>query len=171
MKLIYTNIIGNENKIYRYFPIDNPLVDICIIRDADSRIYERDIGCINDFIESNALFHIIRDHPNHYHKIMAGMWGIKKNLIPVSIQQLYINWTHMKDINDFWADTLFLCEVIYPIVIHNTLVHDELHNMEPDTIKLKPAVPIRDELHFIGQVYEYDKNGKEYPKFPHHNNY
>jgi hypothetical protein len=171
VKLIYTNIIGNENKIYRYFPIDNLLVDICIIRDADSRIYDRDISCINDFVESDALFHIIRDHPNHFHKIMAGMWGIKRNLLQISIEQLYKCWRYKNNVNDFWADTSFLCEVIYPMVIHNALIHDELHNMESDTIKLKARIPVRDELHFIGQVYEYDEHGKEYPKFPYHNNY
>ena len=49
VRCIFTGLDGMVNKIYRFFPIDDPNVDICIIRDADSRIYDRDVECIKDF--------------------------------------------------------------------------------------------------------------------------
>lgn len=159
--LIPTNCTGIVTKFYRYFPIDNPSVDICIVRDADSRINDRDQVCINEFLKSSYLFHIIRDHPNHYYQIMAGMWGIKKGLLSESIYILFEQWKQSNSL-DFWSDTRFLVECIYSKVVSFSLIHDD-HNFFNDG-----AIPIlhnRDNKHFIGQVYEYNNIGEEYPKF------
>jgi hypothetical protein len=165
VKCFFTDVDGMINKIYRFFPIDNPSVEVCIIRDADSRIYQRDVECIKDFLNSNALLHIIRDHPNHFHRMMAGMWGIKKGAIKESIENIFRVWKTSHSTSDFWDDTHFLTGVIYPMAISTALVHDELHSFEPESMKMNHRVPIGDGLHFIGQVYEYDEKGNEYPKF------
>jgi hypothetical protein len=165
VRCIFTGLDGMVNKIYRFFPIDDPNVDICIIRDADSRIYTRDIECIKDFLNSTALLHIIRDHPNHFHRMMAGMWGIKKGAIEQSIENIFQLWKKGHSTTDFWDDTHFLTNVIYPMAVSKALVHDELHSFEPVSMKMNHRVPIEDGLHFIGQVYEYNEEGNEYPKF------
>jgi len=159
--LIPTNHTGAITKFFRYFPIDDPSVEICIVRDSDSRVNERDQICINEFLYSTKLFHIIRDHPNHCHKIMAGMWGIKKGVFSESIRTLFEQWRHHNEF-DFWSDTRFLVESIYPKVHSIALIHDD-HNHFNDG-----AIPIphnRIINHFIGQVYEYTDSGEEYPKF------
>lgn len=163
-KIIYTGQIGHENKAYRFFTIDDPTVDIAIIRDADSRIYERDVECIKDFIQSTKLFHIIRDHPNHHTwKIMGGMWGIKKGLID-NIKSLFLAWKSTKNLG-FFDDQIFLSEIIYPIIKTSVLVQEAFStSFEPHDCKLKFKTPLVD-LHFIGQVYEYNIDGEEYPKF------
>ena len=165
VRVFFTGEIGIINKVYRFFPIDNPSVHICIIRDADSRVYELDEKCIREFISSDRLFHIIRDHPNHFHKIMAGMFGIKKGLLKESLQQSFITWRRDNFSNDFWDDTHFLCNIIYPKVVYASLIHDDLHNFETEYLKLPISTEIGDGSHFIGQVYEYDANGNEFPKF------
>ena len=159
--LIPTNATGYLTKFFRYFPIDDSHVDICIIRDADSRVNDRDKVCINEFLNSDKLFHIIRDHPNHYRTIMAGMWGIKKGALAESIQGLFFNWKQLNTI-DFWSDTKFLTDCIYPKVYKISLIHDDLNlcNDSPQSIP-----HLRDGNHFIGQVYEYTDTGEEYPKF------
>jgi hypothetical protein len=159
--LIPTNNTGVITKFFRYFPIDDPSVEVCIVRDADSRVNDRDQVCINSFLQSSYTFHIIRDHPNHYHKIMAGMWGIKKGAFVKSIRTLFEHWKLHNEL-DFWSDTRFLVECIYPHVESISLIHDD-HNHVNDG-----AIPIphhRDNRHFIGQVYEYNELGEEYPKF------
>jgi len=97
VKLIPTNVNGYITKFYRYFAIDNESVGICIVRDADSRVNDRDEICINEFLKSDKDFHIIRDHPNHKHLIMAGMWGIKKGALYKPIHKLFSDWinTHV----------------------------------------------------------------------------
>lgn len=158
--LIPTYTTGPITKCFRYFPIDNNTVELCIIRDADSRIYNRDQLCINEFLLSDKLFHIIRDHPNHNHKIMAGMWGIKKGALNVLIKNLFDNWAKTHSF-DFWSDTQFLTDCIYPIVYNMSLIHDDLHRYNEQTKCIPHTL---NDKHFIGQVYEYN-NDQEYPKF------
>jgi hypothetical protein len=153
------------NKFYRFFPIDDPNVDICCIRDADSRVLERDVGCIEDFLESDKLFHIIRDHPNHHHRILAGTISIKKNILTQSLYSIFCKYRENNDVNTFWSDQEFLISIFYPGILPVSLIHDDLQVFEPYTVKTKFKVPIKSGLDFIGQVYEYDENGNEYPKF------
>jgi hypothetical protein len=159
--LIPTNHTGAITKFFRYFPIDDPSVEVCMIRDADSRVNDRDQVCINAFLSSSHLFHIIRDHPNHSHKIMAGMWGIKKGALSESIYTLFEQWKLHNQL-DFWSDTRFLVECLYHNVLSVSLIHDD-RNYANDG-----AIPIPHHMnnkHFIGQVYEYNDTGEEYPKF------
>jgi len=166
VKLIYTNAYGNENKFYRYLPIDDESVEICIIRDADSRVYERDRYCIHDFINSDKLAHIIRDHQNHVQKVMAGMWGIKKELLgELKVYDIIQDWKKTNTVSEFWDDTNILCEKLYPLMLSSLLVHDDYNNYEPLEIKKNFLVSNGDSLHFIGQVYEYNEEGNEFPKF------
>jgi len=161
VKFIATDVNGFLTKFFRYFPIDDDSVDICIIRDADSRVNERDEFCINEFLNSDYLFHIIRDHPNHRHKVMAGMWGIKKGAISENIFDLFLKWKEGRNI-DFWSDTTFLVDCIYPKVISMSLIHDDLNLCNDSSKKINQ---LRDPKHFIGQVYEYNELGEEFPKF------
>lgn len=167
VRLIPTNEEGMVNKFYRFFAIDEPEVGICIVRDADSRIYERDQACIRDFVESEKFAHIIRDHPNHHHLMMAGMWGVKKSalfFLQNPIQTLFHQWKQTKVSSDFWSDTLFLCDIIYPKLAHVSMIHDELQKYEPTEFKTHFRFPVVDN-HFVGQVYEFDSAGCEYKKF------
>lgn len=170
VKIFETPVRGNDNKAWRFFPVDMPEVDICVVRDADSRIYDRDFAAIQEFINSDKVFHIIRDHPNHFHRIMAGMWAAKKpafNLM--SMAGLFSYWRSERRrqgyMEDFWDDTTFLTDMVYPLVVSRSLIHDTLHNFEPDSMRTEIKAPIGDGLNFVGQVYEYDENGNEYPKY------
>jgi hypothetical protein len=159
--LIPTNNTGAITKFFRYFPIDDPSVEVCMVRDADSRVNDRDQVCINVFLKSSHLFHIIRDHPNHSHKIMAGMWGIKKGALSESIRTLFEQWKQ-HNVFDFWSDTRFLVECIYPSVQSISLIHDDRNYANDGAIHIPHH---RNDKHFIGQVYEYNNTGEEYPKF------
>jgi hypothetical protein len=159
--LIPTNHTGAITNFFRYFPIDDPSVDVCMVRDADSRVNDRDQVCINKFLQSSHLFHIIRDHPNHSHKIMAGMWGIKKGAFFGLIRSLFEQWKLHNEL-DFWSDTRFLVECLYPNAVTMSLIHDDHNHVNDGAIRIPHD---RNDKHFIGQVYEYNDIGEEYPKF------
>jgi len=165
--LLPTNQTGLINMSYRFFSIDEPNVELMCVRDADSRITERDRACIQDFVESDKLFHIIRDHPNHFHKIMGGMWGIKKPLLQEPLQDLFHKWRQFHSSTEFWNDMDFLRDTFYPHVLYFSMIHDELHDFEPPMLRTPFRIPLDDQKqHFIGQVYEFNKDGAEYPKYP-----
>ena len=50
-------------------------VDIFASRDLDSRITEREIAAVNEFLNSGLLLHSMRDHPFHGVVLLAGAWG------------------------------------------------------------------------------------------------
>ena len=165
VKCIFTQETGMVNKLYRFFAIDDPNVEVMFVRDVDSRIKERDISTIHDFLKSDKLFHIVRDHPNHFHKIMACSFAIKKGLLNGPLSSVFQDYRKTNEVNTFWNDQEFLASVFYPHVLPVAMVHDDAQTMELNTIKTLIKAPIGNGLDFIGQVYEFDKDGNEYPKF------
>ena len=146
VKYIHTGVKGNENMFFRFFPIDDESVEVAFVRDADSRVYKRDVGFIREFLASDKKFHNIKDHIHHLDcRIMAGMWGIKKGLLKRKLYDFYLDWKTYSSVSNFWDDMSFI-GVIYVLVMGSMLLHDKI---DPN------------EKHFVGQVYDF-KDGEEY---------
>ena len=66
----------------------------------------------------------MRDHPHHTTQILGGMWGVRNGILK-NIKELIYNYNK----GDFWqVDQNFLRDKIYPMVEHNSYVHDEFFN-------------------------------------------
>ena len=70
--------------MWRFMVVDDPDVDVFIVRDADSRLTPRDAAVVADWLrqkpETAAIFHCIRDHPAHSDSfINGGLWGARRN--------------------------------------------------------------------------------------------
>jgi len=152
-KCIFTNETGKRLASYRFFAIDDPDVDCMFSRDADSRVDERDQMCIEKFLLSEKTFHIIRDHPNHKSRIMAGMFGLKKSVFSISFQRLYTEWISSRmNIRDFYnTDELFLEQVVYPLVHEHALVHTWTVSYEGENVSRIPRPSLSH--NFRGNVY------------------
>jgi len=62
---------------WRFLAVDD--ADICLIRDCDSIVNERDLAATNDWIDSGMQWHIMRDHRGHRSvPVLGGMWGYRK---------------------------------------------------------------------------------------------
>ena len=135
---------------WRFLSASDPDVDITIIRDADSRLHSRELLLVDEWISSNKLFHIIRDHKFHNAKIMGGMWGSKKGLI-TNMGELLKNY----NLGNYWqSDQNFLRDIIYPKVKSVSLVHDYFSIVDNSPFPNK--LMNRDDNHFIGQAYDGD---------------
>jgi hypothetical protein len=157
VRLIYTNRIGHDNMINRFFVIDDPGVNIAIVRDADSRLHERDLWCIHHFVDSSYLFHTTRDHPYHKTLIMGGLWGIKKGCLQTSIKELYNTYNLKNDvINQHYHDQHFLKDIIYPLVWQNIIVYVYHENMKLEENENILKIPFKVENHtFCGYVIDW----------------
>lgn len=116
-----TGLVGHRNSIFRFFAVDEPDVEAAFFRDADSRVHWKDRWAIRDFLKSGMDAHIIRDHVEHTSYLLAGLWGLRKGLIPVSIRSLYDAWTptfagsgYETDPTGFGIDQNFLVLELYP---------------------------------------------------------
>ncbi len=67
--------------VWRFIPIDDDSVDIFLSRDLDSPILSREREAVQEWEESDKIFHFMRDHRYHFAPIMGGMWGAKVALL------------------------------------------------------------------------------------------
>ena len=128
---------------WRFEAISDPDVDVVISRDTDSRLSFREKYAVDDWLDSENLFHIMRDHPAHATQILGGMWGARKPIL----QDMNHLIKHYEKSNFWQIDQNFLREVIYPRVSYTCTVHDEF-------FENKPFPKVRKDFEFVGQVYD-----------------
>lgn len=167
---------GILNMFDRFTAIDDPDCSLMFVRDADSRPHARDIACMEDFIQSDKMLHIIRDHYWHgFIHIPGGLWGIRQSALSALKEPMAANikqWInkrqkpyafYKRSTLPAQCDQLFLRDVIYLHLKDNALIHDRSGAMEGE-VRTPFRVPIQDRL-FCGQVHRYDASGNEYTEF------
>jgi len=117
-----TGKTGIENMIERFYAIDEPDVQTMFVRDADSRIHQRDRWAINEFMNSQFTAHTIRDHKEHSASLMGGLWGLRKSA-GVNIREEYEAYKLNPEDRGIALDQNFLSCRIYPKVKGGLLVH------------------------------------------------
>ena len=136
---------GDWRSMYwRFEPASEPDVDVMISRDSDSRLSNREKFAVEEWLDSDKGFHIMRDHPWHKYPVLGGMWGAKKGTIP-NIKEL-INGFSTEDA--YGTDYVFFASVVLPRLAHdNLMVHDPFFGgrcfPEP-----------REEGDFVGKVFD-----------------
>ena len=144
-----------EGMFWRFEAIAESDVDVILSRDTDSRISIREKLAVDEWLSSNKLFHVMRDHPAHGTVILGGMWGAKN---PILKDMKYLIDSFRK--GDYWqVDQDFLREVIWPRVVYSTFVHDEIFVENIKGLKHNAFPSERKDYEFVGQVF--DENNKE----------
>lgn len=154
-EIIIMDVNGDwSGMFWRFYACEDS--DIMISRDTDSRLSIREKLAVDEWLNSNKDFHIMRDHPYHNVEILGGMWGVRNGLLK-NIKTLINEYTK----GDFWqVDQNFLKEKIYPLVINNSFIHDSYFNYNINSKKF-PSERINKE--FIGDVF--DEFDKRHPKY------
>ncbi len=138
-------------------PIDDEDVDIFIVRDTDSRLSIREYIAVNEWINSDRGFHIIRDHPHHNNVIMGGMWGMKKinGKFPVDLKYYKKTFDEYCRSENWGSDHTWLWEKIAPKIITNCFIHDEVNADITPHLNMPISYP-RFKEDFIGEIFDYD---------------
>lgn len=63
--------------LWRYDALEDTNYDYYMFRDTDSRPIARERAAVDEWLESDQSFHVMRDHPYHCVPMMAGLWGVK----------------------------------------------------------------------------------------------
>jgi hypothetical protein len=106
---------------WRFFPASEPDVAVLISRDCDAWPSFREAYQVKKWVESDKMFHIIRDHCYHLEHIMAGMFGIKKGKVN-NFKERCLEYIKNKH-NYYGIDQAFLKNVIYPLVNNSAMIH------------------------------------------------
>ena len=160
----YTNVeviemeeIGDwSGMFWRFYACEDS--DVMISRDTDSRLNLREKNAVDEWLNSDKDFHIMRDHPYHNALILGGMWGVRNGILK-NIVVLIKNYNK----GDFWqVDQNFLSEQIYPIVVNSSFVHDSYHNINSWSKNFSIE---RIDQEFVGDVFdEHNQRHSQYYK-------
>jgi len=154
--------------------------DYHLFRDVDSRPYEREYIALNEWLDGHYQFHIIRDHPYHGVPILAGLFGLKREIRGMVVDHLgpTIPEDYYKKVvkacnqltainyesNDFYQiDQWWLRLEVYPLLRNKIMAHDSFFGFERPRYKVQ--VPPRSELgDFIGEGFDEEDE----PRYPQH---
>lgn len=140
---------------------------VVLIRDSDSRISEREVTCVNEWLQSNKDFHIIRDHKYHTVPILGCSTGCRNNCleylgIPNGNGNVNACPIHFEKGIDFMKrflesiptnmdryniDQIFLAQYVYKYIVCNAYIHCSHNTYEPFCKKMNPV-----ETGFIGEI-------------------
>lgn len=132
---------------WRILACDDPNVDICLQRDCDSIVNCREKAAVEEWLSSDKTLHFMHDcKAGHFHKIMAGMWGIKKtdkfnfteelhkffeskNYSAIDQDNLAEGWGCGKA--NYFDDQYFLMDVLYKKFEDDYIEHGEENPFPP----------------------------------------
>ena len=112
--------------MWRFLVADDMSVDRFIVRDADSRLTDRDAAAVRAWVTSGAIFNCIRDHPSHaQYAVSGGLWGGKpaalREVLHKSMREL------MEGSSDnYLQDMTFLAKAIWPNVSAHAYCSDSV---------------------------------------------
>lgn len=154
---------------WRFQPADDLKVERFMVRDADSRLSFREALAVEQWIEQDTCFHVMRDHPAHCCPMLGGMWGA---------QWRKANWEAppMKDLMakflaenteppvEYGFDQLFLAKMIWPWARTSATQHDCMPGRRKEYMA-DPFPAKRENFpRFVGEVIELDANGNDVPR-------
>lgn len=143
-----SDLATSKPMMWRFHAIDHPQCEAMMPRDTDTRFYLREKFAIQQWLESGKTFHIMRDCPHHWERIMGGMFGTRK--VDWSWFDKIAAWPQRGD-RDY--DQAFLKEIVYPLIKDDVIVHDSFYNYEADSRKF--PINYDPDFHFVGEyVYE-----------------
>lgn len=144
--------------VWRFLPILDANVIEFHSRDLDSLPSLRERKAVEEFVNSNAILHIMRDNRAHSAPILAGMWGAK----PQENHQFFE--TLMKPLflaavenPDRYTDQILLAKHVYPYINGMTLAHDSYNCVQLRINETKgfPSQRLEEPMNFVGSVQDY----------------
>lgn len=164
VRILPMSITGGELMTYRFFCYDEPEVDVLLVRDSDSRLTDRDVACIQEFLSSPYTQFTVRDHYYHNRKIMGGQWGLKKTRRP-PLRECYDDFKRTYNrIGQYYSDEDFLDAYVYDPP--NMLAFTSLYEFPGETVREIPGKR-RNDYDFCGNAYTFE-GSIPYPEFSTH---
>ncbi|XP_032790956.1 uncharacterized protein LOC116928016 isoform X1 [Daphnia magna] len=156
-------------RMFRYLVAFDPNVDIFISRDVDSIIWQREVDAVEQWLQSNYTFHVMRDHNQHSVVMLAGMWGAKlyqrRDLMVGMMRAIISAGQDQVKI----TDQVTLRNIVWPSAQYDAMVHDSYHCQ--NSVFMAKTLPMRvypfptqrRDGHFVGGVGQ-QKNPAKCPE-------
>ena len=136
---------------WRFLAASDLEVGVMLSRDVDTRILEREVEAVDEWLASDRVFHIMRDHPNHEMPVMGGMWGCRAAALR-DMEALILGWNKF---HKYGCDQEFLSRVVYPRLRDQSWIHSECVTFQHETIH--PFLSERRDHEYIGSALREDE--------------
>lgn len=143
--------------MWRFESIDDEDVEIMLSRDTDTRILMREKLAVDEWLASNTVFHIMRDHPHHNDCILGGMFGTRK-MSDVPSWTAIMKTFEQTGNRDY--DQVFLRDFIYPIIKNKSTIHASFHKMETNARDF--PIHYAPDFRFVGEYVYHDETRSMY---------
>ena len=132
---------------WRFLPMYESDDNVTIIRDADSRITVREQMAIQEWLNSDKVFHVFRDHDAHYEfPIIGCAFGLKGRLSE-ELKNIMVHYATTT--NYYGNDQVYLLDHVWPVVEDKTFVHSMREGWFGETRK-----KLKNPLSFCGNGYD-----------------
>ena len=140
--------------LWRMLPLEQNY-DVVIVRDVDTRLFERDKKLVDYWLNSDCKYHLCRDNFGSYQPILGGLWGGKNPNLKIRD-----NWNIWKKNqgDKITHDIPFLKKYIYTHIRKNLLVFSEhtIYLGETNIIKLGPREKFNKQPVMLGMIIKDD---------------
>lgn len=127
---LYGDISSINGRVWRFLPLADNSVDTVCFRDLDSPILKREEHAVAEWLSTNHIVHVMRDHYWHETEILAGLWGFRSvmnrtfaqkvvNIIMLNAQRRSAKQEAIK-----LNDQIVLTQYIWPLLKSSSLQHD-----------------------------------------------
>lgn len=122
--ITYDNHYKNREKLLRYLSISQIDSEIIHFKDSDSLITDRELSYMKYWESSSFDSLIIRDHPLHFSKILAGLFSIRKNKSSWihNSCEIFLEETNVFKKHSYNYDQIWLGLCIYPRIKKSSLI-------------------------------------------------
>lgn len=142
---------------WRFQPfIDDCKIERFIVRDADSRINQREVEMVEEWIKLDKMYHIIRDHKQHDVPMVGGAWGAKAGALIDFTQRFkrFLDFFMKKEMDTYFGtDQLFMQKLIWPVAISNHVAHILAGEKKLKFTRKEIEVPPPIDGHFVCKPY------------------
>jgi hypothetical protein len=144
---------------WRFWASEELDVNIFLSRDCDSRFSIREVDAINEWLDSDKDFHIMRDHPYHTVPILGGMWGCRNGIMrEIELTKMIENWNQFQRKG---IDQDFLGKMVYPLVKDRAFEHSEFGLFYGG--QTYPFPTQRQNYEYVGDIF--DENDNRHPEY------
>lgn len=136
LQFTYPNMTAVNGRIWRFVPMADETLDVTCVRDVDSPLILRDEEAVKEWLQSNKLFHCMRDNIYHYQEILGGMWCFRnsknRTLGKTLMWKMYKSAARRTPFKEAKKsnDQDILRTIVWPAVVDDILQHDSFYCRE-----------------------------------------
>lgn len=153
----------------RFLVADDTTVERFLVRDADSRLSEREALAVKEWIAEDKVMHILRDH-NAHQCVPGGLWGSmwrRPDWEAPAMRHLIDDWMHRNKSrlsDDYQYDQDFLITHVFGWSRLSVTIHDS-NPSRRQSLGGKPFPKPRNPWpRFCGEVFDVGPNGEDVPR-------